>query len=157
MGELPASLVDGLLPPEISRVETWWAGLSEGSRNELTSLWDERIDLKWFDTTDGDAVPSIIGGRFVPRDDMAGWDEWQTEMFDHLMCHPEGWEVLTFRTFRICTAHPVGREVFATGHIPADFKCPLANGECPVHKLIDWASDVKAWVNRHYSSSCTDT
>ena len=31
----------------------------------------------------------VIGGRFVPRDDSAGWVEWRAAYFKYLINHPE--------------------------------------------------------------------
>jgi hypothetical protein len=39
--------------------------------------------------------------------------------------------------FHICTAHPDARAAVAAGHIPAAFRCPRDEGECPMRSLLD--------------------
>lgn len=137
---IPPRLLANLAPADILSAETWWAGLSEADRAEVLNLWDNRQDRCLFGLApyrDGAAPPVVIGGRFVPRDDAAGWAEWQAEYFEYLLNHSEDvFEPTVIRTFYIgCTRHEAARAVLASGRIPADFRCPLAEADCPLEKF----------------------
>jgi hypothetical protein len=141
---MPLPLIAGLSPADVSAAEAWWSGLSEAVRSEVVALWDERQDVCFFGLAtdcDGAVPPSVIGGRFVPRDDddAAGWAQWHAEYFDYLRNHEElVYEPPVFRTFHIgCTRHEVARAVLAAGRIPADFRCPLEQTNCPLRRMVD--------------------
>ncbi len=115
---------------------------SESARSEVVALWDERQDVCLFGLAphlDGVTPPVVIGGRFVARDDTAGWAEWRAEV---LRPPPEspGTDLLqppVVRTFHICTRHEAAVQFSRTGRIPADFRCPLDVVGCPLRRLLD--------------------
>jgi hypothetical protein len=139
MDEIPGQLVDGLSPDKGKEVAAWWAGLDDASRSHVADLCDPRQDESFFGAASD--VPVVIGGRFVPGDDAAGWSEWHAELFDHLLSNPE---LVLFappvvRTFHVCTRHEAARAALAAGRIPADFQCPLGSGDCPLRRLLSVA------------------
>jgi hypothetical protein len=142
MEEVPAHLLNGLSPPHVNEVAAWWAGLTTDNRAEVAALCDPRCEDSFFGAIPEDAadsVPRVIGGRFVPSDDMAGWSEWHKELFDYLICHPElvFFEPPVVRIFYIgCTHHEAVRAVLAAGKIPAAFQCPLGLEGCPMRRLL---------------------
>lgn len=141
MIEMPPRLIATLTPADLAPAEAWWAGLTDAARGEILALWDERQDRCLFGLApehDGVAPPVVIGGRFVPRDDAAGWAEWRSEYFEYLLNHSEQvFEPPVFRTFYIgCTRHQAARAVVAAGRIPGDFRCPLGEADCPLRR---WA------------------
>jgi hypothetical protein len=92
MCDLPAQLREGLSTGDLRSVEQWWSALGETSRSDVARLWDERMDVCLFGIVPeepGASAPVVIGGRFVPRDDAAGWAEWHAAYFDHLINNPE--------------------------------------------------------------------
>src|SRR5262249_10852606 len=118
------------------------------ARSEVISLCDKRLDFCFFiphqdaaEELRGDPLPNVIGGRFVPSDEEAGWAEWRAEYFEYLLNHPEVVfrEPQVVRTFHICTRHEIARATLAAGRIPADFVCPLGLQDCPMRKLLSIA------------------
>jgi hypothetical protein len=144
MDEVPRQLLDGLSPEESEKVAVWWAQLTDAAQAEVAYLCDPLREECFFGVISEDAaaqVPVVIGGRFVPRDDVAGWEEWHAELFGHLLCNPE---LVVFappvvRTFHICTRHEAARAALAVGRIPVDFRCPLSLEECPMRQLLSVA------------------
>ena len=103
VGKLPAQLVEGLSAADRLAVEVWWAGLPDVARYEVEALCDERLDRCFFGVGlggPGDVVPRVIGGRFLPDDDAAGWEEWYAAYFDDLVNRSE-FEPMLVRTFYI--------------------------------------------------------
>ena len=142
MVDLPTQLLVDISPTDAAAVEAWWAGLPEAARSEVAALWDERQDICLFGMApelDGAAPPVVIGGRFVPRGEAAGREEWRAEYFEHLMNNLDlvFFEAPVVRTFHICTRHRAARAVLAAGRIPADFRCPLDRADCPLRRLLD--------------------
>ncbi len=139
MNELPAELTKTLSPTDVQAATAWWAGLSDASRSEVASLCRPGRGTRSF--ARADSRPVVIGGRFVAPDDTAGWDEWNEELFDYLLCNPE--LVLSrptvVRTFHICTSHELARKTLAAGRIPADFRCPFDSQDCPMRGLLSLA------------------
>jgi hypothetical protein len=146
MDELPADLLAALPLGAGPVAQNWWASLTEADRRLVAGLWDERREVKFFTPQPDDAgrvdsweqVPGVIGGRFVPPDDARGLGEWGPGYFEHLLQHPElviVWEPEQ-RTFHIgCTRHPAARACLESGHVPADFVCPLGSESCPLLAL----------------------
>src|SRR6266496_4636340 len=141
MSQPPPELLWGMSTENISIVQAWWAGLSDGTQSEILTLWDERVDTCFFTPmpeqpgeNGSAAVPKVIGGKFASYEDTSGWDEWHAEYFDHLVNHPELvlLEPLVERTFYICTRHEAARAALAAGRIPPDFKCPFRLEGCPM-------------------------
>jgi len=144
MDPLPPDLL-ALLPEGTAPVaEQWWASLSDTDRQRIAGLWDERLEVRFFepqaDTTgrvdDWEQVPAVQGGRFVSSDDN-GRGEWSPGYFEHLLQHPE--LVLAYeaprRVFHICTQHPAARRCVETGTVPVGFVCPLDETACPLLPL----------------------
>lgn len=138
--DLLASLSDGAAPI----AKSWWAALSEADRCRISGLWDDRLEVCFFepqpDPNGGidqwEQVPAVQGGRFVPHDN-DGRDDWSPSYFEHLLQHPE--LVLAYeaprRTFHICTQHPVARACVSAGVVPVDFSCPVGLQTCPLLPL----------------------
>lgn len=138
--DLSASLPDGAAPV----AERWWTALSEADRRRIAGLWDDRLEVCFFEpqaNPEGsmdqwEQVPSVKGGRFVPHDN-DGRDAWSPSYFEHLLQHPE--LLLAYeaprRTFHICTQHPVARECVLAGAVPVDFSCPVGLERCPLLPL----------------------
>jgi len=147
MSEIPCQLLEALSPEAVAVVGAWWGCLSDNSKDEIISLWDERCDADFFRPLppepggpETDVVPKVFGGKFVPNEDTSGWDEWHAAYFEHLVNHPDlgHLEMMVPRIFHIgCTAHEAARVALATGKIPADFTCPLRSVGCPMRKLLD--------------------
>jgi len=141
MQMIPAQMIVGLSSEGAASALAWWRGLTDAERSEVATICDARQE-EWFFGLLGDSsaqAPRVIGGRFIPNDDDAGWSEWSAEYFDHLICHPElsTFEPPVVRNFVIgCTRHESARAVLATGRIPADFQCPLRSAECAVRRLL---------------------
>jgi hypothetical protein len=145
MEAIPARLLNRLSPGDAELIADWWAGLADSDRTEVVALCDARLEECFFGVPPADqeeVIPVVIGGRFVPGDDAAGWAEWHAELFDHLLCHPD----LVFlvppvdRKFHIgCTRHEAARAALAAGSVPADFRCPLDEEDCPMRRLLNLA------------------
>jgi hypothetical protein len=138
---IPLQLLQGLPPDTQQAVVSWWSSLTEDNRRMVATLCDERQEKCFFGLIPVDAdreAPVVLGGRFVPHDDAAGWAEWHAEYFDHLLNNPELVlvDAPVVRTFHICTAHTAAREALAAGRIPADFFCPLGSPDCPLRRLL---------------------
>jgi hypothetical protein len=137
MTEVPAQLISGLSAAEHDLVQGWWQKLPEDTRSEVATLWDKRQDECFFGVTSQEpdtAAPKVIGGRFVPRDDAAGWAEWHEEYFKYLLNHPEITIHIphVIRTFFIgCSHHAAVRTILESGRVPADFRCLIGSSECP--------------------------
>ncbi len=110
------------------------------ARSEVADLWDARRDECFFGVVPDDPaiqIPVVIGGRFVPSDSAAGWEEWHAELVDNLLCNPElvilGPPMVP--KFYICI-HPEAKAAFAEGRSAADFQCPLRSEQCPIRGLL---------------------
>jgi hypothetical protein len=146
MSDLPADLLAALPPGAVEVARRWWSSLSEADQRRVAGLWDERLEVQFFtpqpdDTGQVDCweqVPTVVGGRFVPRDDAWGLSEWGPGYFEHLLQHPElviVWEPVG-RTFHIgCTRHPSARACLTSGEVPSAFVCPLGIESCPWEPL----------------------
>jgi hypothetical protein len=103
---LPPQLLTRLSLADAAAAEAWWAGLSEADHCEVASLCDERQDRCFFGLApflDGVMPPVVVGGRFVPSDDAAGWSDWSAALFEHLVAQPDPmlYEPPFVRTFHI--------------------------------------------------------
>lgn len=146
MDELPADLLAAIPPASGGVAQRWWTSLSEADRRQVAGLWDRRREVHFFAPQTDDAgridewdqVPVVEGGRFIPRDDAWGLDEWGPGYFEHLLQHPELvllWEPAQ-RTFHIgCTRHPAARSCLELGLVPAEFACPIDSPSCPLLPL----------------------
>jgi hypothetical protein len=144
MDTIPRHFLADLSPTEVDLVAAWWTGLAEADRTELATLCDDRQEQCFWGLASDDPatpVPVVIGGRFLPRDDTAGWEEWYAEVFDFLVCYPDPllYTLPVIRTFHICTRHAAARAVLASGRVPAEFHCPLATEDCPMERLATLA------------------
>ncbi len=138
MTDVPAVLLEDLRPADVKVVAAWWAGLNDAARSEVADLWDVRRDHYFFGVVADDPaaqVPVVIGGRFVPSDSAAGWEEWHAELFDYLLCNPELVILVPPRTFHICIRHEA-RAALAEGRSAAEFQCPLGSETCPIQRLL---------------------
>lgn len=153
MQPVPSALRTAFTDIDQSAIDAWWAGLPDESRSDVTRLCDERLDACFFGvaTADGEAVPKVRGGRFVPTDDTWGLEEWGPGYFEHLMQHPElvlVWEPPEPKLAFGCTRHPLARACWINGRVPADFACPFSSGsDCLMQQLlgrtIRWCRVVK--------------
>lgn len=146
MHEPPSGLFDAIPAEGRPIALAWWESLDDEERGRLSSLWDERLEVRFFAPQADDAggvdpwerVPRVIGGKFVPHDDAWGLDEWGPGYFEHLLEHPElviVWEP-QMRTFHIgCTLHDAARACLESGGVPIDFRCPVGSTACPLLPL----------------------
>ena len=95
MNEIPAGLLEGLSLSAMVTARGRWVRLGETECAEIIALCVSE------DVVSG--LPKVIGGRFVPTDDAAGWDEWQAACFEDLISEPDPafYEPLYFRTVYI--------------------------------------------------------
>jgi hypothetical protein len=95
LSDLPAQLLATLSPAAAVAARVWWGRLRESDRDEIIALC----------IPDGEptGAPRVIGGRFVPSDDAAGWSEWMAAYFEDLIDRPDPalHEPPFFRTFHI--------------------------------------------------------
>lgn len=146
MVEFPADLMQAIPRGAVPAARSWWDALPEPERRQVASLWDDRLEVHFFSPQadesgrldDWAEVPTVEGGRFVPRDDAWGLAEWGPGYFEHLLQHPELvllWEPER-RTFHIgCTAHAAARSCLVAGQVPAEFACPAGTPSCPLLPL----------------------
>jgi hypothetical protein len=92
---LPTRLVRRLSDRDRAAAASWWAGLAAADRFAVAASCRplrRRI-----------GGHRVVGGRFVPRDDAAGWAEWEASRFDDLLCLPDRvfYEPPFVRTFHI--------------------------------------------------------
>jgi hypothetical protein len=144
MNGIPPQLLDGLCSIDHPEVAAWWAALPQAAQREIGDLCAPEQEQQFVGSVAGHkarARPILIGGRFVPRDDTAGWQEWHAEYFEHLLCNPELviWQPPIVRTFRVCTRHEAVRTVLAAGRLPANFQCPLEAEECAIRRILSLA------------------
>jgi hypothetical protein len=141
MNELPPDLLAALPDGAKPVTERWWASLSEADRHRIVGLWDDRLEVRFFEpqadaagcVDEWDHVPTVRGGRFVPKDD-DGRSEWTPGYFEHLFQHPE--LVMAYepprRVVHICALHPAARFCIEAGVVPTAFECPIRSAACPL-------------------------
>lgn len=131
-----------------AEVEGWWARLRARERRELTSLSDPRAEScqhQRVARADGSAVwyglPIRVKGLFVnypnsvrdmedKAEEVFPWD-----LYEYLVA--DGPVSVGERVYHVCTRERAAREALRTGHLRADFTCPLARPDCPMRRLLD--------------------
>jgi hypothetical protein len=146
MLECPPDLLAALPKGAEAIAKDWWSSLSDADRKQISGMWDQRLEVKFFSPQPSDVgqadsweqVPEVEGGRFVPTDDTRGLKEWGPSYFEHLLQHPElvlVWEP-EHRTFHIgCTQHADARKCLTSREVPVNFRCPLELARCPLKSL----------------------
>ena len=146
MTDVPEEAVRGLTPKKRAVAEAWWRELDDASRREFTTLWDARTDDTAYCATIEEgrtvwhALPLTLHGFHAGTESAKENAFWQEQLREYI----DGHEVKFFlaqRTFHVCRAHAVAREVIATGIVPADFACPFANDACPFAAALDRAAE----------------
>ena len=120
----PASFTKRLSPSETREVSRWWRGLAPPERRALGR--------------DAGRPPAgIVIGRFVEPGARADSDGETTDFYEYLVNH----EILLEddRPHHICAAHAEARAALRAGLVPAAFRCPRANVQCPMRALLDGA------------------
>jgi hypothetical protein len=118
----PATLVRHLSPSQATDVERWWKALPTAERRALGR--------------DAGRPPARLVGRFVEPGARSEGDD-EDGLYDYLVNHE-----ITLddgRTYHICTAHPESRAAQIAGRVPAAFRCPRAEADCPMRALLDRA------------------
>ena len=134
--ELPTGVSRDLSAPQRETVESWWRGLDEGSRHEFARLWDERSEQTAYYAVEVDGktewheLPIELRGYFVDPETHRENKMWKQQLCEYVNGHEVRF-FLSGRTFHVCRAHAVAREVGRTGVIPRDFECPFRSAECP--------------------------
>ncbi len=146
MIELPADLAAAIPSTSELVVRSWWDSLSDVERLKVADLWDDRLEVHFFQPQadeagrldDWEQVPTARGGRFLASDDAWGLAEWGPGYFEYMLEHPESFPIFdpTSRTFHIgCTQHSAARACLESGRVPKDFECPVASASCPLRPL----------------------
>jgi hypothetical protein len=146
MSEPPSDLLSVLPSGTDQVVRKWWSSLSEEDQVQLSTQWDNRLEVCFFarqpDSTgrldEWEQVPGVVGGRFVPTDDTTGLSEWGPGYFEYLLSNPE--LIMAYepsrRTFHIgCQQHAAGKKCIERGEIAVDFRCPISTSSCPFEAL----------------------
>jgi len=132
-----------------AEIEGWWASLRVRERRELRALSDPRAEScqhQRVQRADGSAawygLPIRVKGRFVDSPNSAPdlEDEEGTfpvDLYEYLLSH--GLIAVEARVYLVCTRERAAREALRTGHLRADFTCPLARPDCPMRRLLDLA------------------
>jgi hypothetical protein len=114
----PATLPWRLSQTQAGEVAKWWRSLSADEQNELRNS--------------GRRPPIRVVARFVePGAGSEPADDFYEYLVNHEIYIDDG------PRFHICTAHPDARAAAAAGHIPAAFRCPRGETECPMRTLLD--------------------
>ena len=92
----PTQLIQGLSQEQYREVMDWWNALSEESRCEITTLWDNRLDsCLW--TVDKDdtgsfrfhLLPMVLTNRFVPGLRDVATEVWYADLFEYMFGRSE--------------------------------------------------------------------
>jgi hypothetical protein len=144
MRELPADVLRTLTAENRKVTEAWWLGLDAAAQLEFSQLWDTRSDDTAYCATieDGRTVwhelpitlVALHAGTESPKENAF----WQRQLGEYINGHEVKF-FLAQRTFHVCRAHAIAREVGRTGVIPADFACPLQEAACPFERALDCA------------------
>jgi hypothetical protein len=139
MTPIPNHLTAAFADVDQTAIATWWAGLSEGHREEVARLCDTRADTCFFGVVaDESQLPHIEHG-LTDDEEIKPVEQWELCQFEYLLNHPE--LVLIWdegvRTFHVgCTAHAHARACWKSGHVASNFACPFANENCLMRPLL---------------------
>jgi hypothetical protein len=132
---VPPALVGSVGETEHGKLESWWDGLDETSRNAITELCsgggDIALERDWF------GVSIELHGRFIDPEDALEQEMWTEDLIEYINNRPEMRFHLEERRFHICRAHAAAREIVRTGVIHGHFTCPAANDACPFEAASD--------------------
>ena len=137
--KMPPNLTESIPIPLIGDAELWWESLDESERSELVKLCDSRREVFLFETFSGENSPKVTGGKFVPKDDAFGINDWGEDYFQHLLDHPELMIVYDtdLRTFHIgCSRHIDARKCFVDGSVDQHFDCPFQKSDCLMRTVL---------------------
>jgi hypothetical protein len=122
------------------------SGLSKTAQLEFQQLWDTRRDdtgLYGARHADGSVewkqLPIETRGLIIEGRVDGSSHDWNDELYEYLINHPESVVILAGRQFHVCRAHAHARAVSRNGIIPPDFDCPLSNQACPLRTLCNAA------------------
>ncbi|RQP25208.1 hypothetical protein [Piscinibacter terrae] len=150
--QLPGDVLNVLPEAAAQSVRSWWETLPPAERHELVLSWMIQADTcryareaqSWFE------LPVLVGARFLPRENDSNDDgsEWNQDLYEYLINHPELALVQHGIVHHICTSEPSVRRALKQGLIAADFECSAGHEACPVRQLLAHrpGSDVKLFV-----------
>lgn len=92
----PADLLSMLPGVARAAVQIWWSGLSDLDRQKLATLWDERLETRFFSpqvdeagrADDWNRVPNVSGGKFIPPEDTNDFDGYGETFLELLLNDP---------------------------------------------------------------------
>jgi hypothetical protein len=151
MTDLPEGVARGLSSSQRDTVDAWWRGLDGEERREFGKLWDERSEQTAYYAVDVDGktewheLPIKLRGFFVDHETHRENAMWKQQLCEYVNGH----EVRFFiaeKSFHVCRAHAVAREVIATGTIPHDFACPFASEQCPFAAALAASDGRSVWL-----------
>ena len=117
---VPPMLARRLSPTQVSLVTKWWRGLTPAEHRALRR--------------DPGRPPAGVVGRFVVPDSRGEDAGEPIDFYEYLVNHEIFLE--DGRPYHICSAHPEARAAIAAGRIPAAFRCPRADVDCPMRALL---------------------
>jgi hypothetical protein len=114
----PATLPKRLSKAQAADVNRWWRNLGSDEQRELRRS--------------GRRPPVRVVARLVePGEVSEPADDFYEYLVNHEIYIDDG------PKYHICLAHPDARAAVAAGHIPAGFRCPRGEKECPMRTLLD--------------------
>ncbi|WP_157068989.1 hypothetical protein [Sandaracinus amylolyticus] len=150
---LPSGVTATLSAPQRDTVEAWWADLDDDARDEFERLWDARSDdTAYYATVDARGktewheLPIQLRGYFVDPETHRENAMWTRDLNEYVNSHEDVSFFLVHRSFHICRAHAIAREVARTGVVPAGFACPFAHAACPFERALDGAAGRAIWL-----------
>lgn len=128
--EIPMLLRETMAEFGVKAVDEWWSGLDEEARNDVIALWQN--------AGGSGECRVVVEGRIVELGDGAGENPelWHDDFYEYLANHE-----LRFappQRFHICTQLAEARAAVKAGFIPGDFRCPEANHDCPMRRILEF-------------------
>lgn len=119
----------------------WWDTLPEEAKRELELLWSDRAESCRFACDDGEwkELPIVVGAVHFPNEDedaAVEGEDWNQDLYEYLINHPELALIEHGIIHHICTRHPHARRVLRQGVIPKGFMCKLDQEACPMRALL---------------------
>lgn len=126
--QIPPLLLEAMADFGMENVGRWWGEMGETARADVIDLWTEcggpeglcrvQAAVQWVDEPE-------------PENDSYWW-------------HPDFYEYLVNQEIylldeplrHVCTRQTVAREAVRAGLILASFACPIGDGECLMHQLL---------------------
>lgn len=89
MEELPQTMLIGIPDEGRDVIWRWWETLTNETRGELIDMADSRREECFFGLVpDGEVLPVVKGGCFIPHDDAWGFEDWEDNWREYLVEHP---------------------------------------------------------------------